>query len=137
MMTGTETGADAAIRNLSDESLSLTATAGDITLEATSINLRHAGVGTGEGNITLLASGEILLPQATDVKANNITLNGVVKAQSGSPATQHNLSLTAVDKITFAADRATTISGNDLTLISPNVQTDASTLASRLPRRAT
>ena len=63
------------------------------------------------------------------MKANNITLNGVVKAQSGSPATQYNLSLTAVDKITFAADRATTISGNDLTLISPNVQTAASTPA--------
>ena len=130
--TDTGTGADAAIRNVDNQSLSLTATAGDITLKAANTDLRHAdtgaGAGTGEGNLTLLASGNILFPQASNVDANNITLSGLVKAElaSGSSATPYNLSLEAVEKITFATGKPTTIEGIDITLASPTVQTTAS-----------
>ncbi len=132
-MSGTGTGATSAIRNIDNQSLTLTATTGNITLTAANIDLRHGdsggGAGTGEGNLALSTTaldGEILFPQATDVQANNITLGGIVKAESGDPAAavQHDLSLTARAQIIFAA--ATTISGADITLASPTAQTNAS-----------
>ncbi len=130
IMTGTGTEANATIRNIDNQSLTLNATGGDITLTAANIDLRHAdtgaGAGTGEGNLTLSATGDILFPQETTINANNLTLGGMVKAQSADASIKYNLSLIARAQIIFAADKATTISGADITLASPAAQTTAS-----------
>ncbi len=128
-MTDTGAGADAAIRNVANESLSLTATAGDIRLKAAKLNLRHANSSAGEGDLTLLASGDIVFAGAIQAEANNITLSGLVRAEivnANNAITRYNLSLEAREKITFAAGKDTTIRGNTITLTSPMVQTTAS-----------
>ena len=128
-MTDTGAGADAAIRNVANESLSLTATAGDIRLKAAKLNLRHANSSAGEGDLTLLASGDIVFAGAIQAEANNITLSGLVRAEivnANNAITRYNLSLEAREKITFAAGKDTTIRGNTITLTSPMEQTNAS-----------
>ena len=110
---------DTPIRNAGSQLLSLTATQGDITLAASTLSL-------SSGDLTLTTatdengvSGEILFPQNTFVFANNIALGGVVKAESGtSPLTQHNLEIRAFEQINFATNKPTTISGNNISIIS-------------------
>ncbi len=114
------------IGTLTLEATSLTL-AGDSAFSATTLTIMIATV-TGTGDLTLAAGTAILFPQDTNIEANNITLSGVVKAESGDPASpaQHDLTLTATEQLTFADDKATTISGADITLASPTVQTSAS-----------
>ena len=131
-MTGAGTGANAAIHNADNQSLTLSATTGNITLTAANIDLRHtgasAGDGTGEGNLTLTttnANGEILFGRNTIINANNITLGGIIKAESGATPTRHNLTLNARAQIIFPTTKPTSISGANIALVSPTAQTTA------------
>ena len=121
------TGAAAAIRNTDNQNLTLVATAGNISIGADTIDLQHGNTNTGTGDLSLSASGEIIFTKAADVKANDIAIGGVVRAQTITPATDdaeemvaanHNLSLTANGALNFAADKPTAISGADITLAS-------------------
>ncbi len=121
------TGAAAAIRNTDNQNLTLVATAGNISIGADTIDLQHGNTNTGTGDLSLSASGEIIFTKAADVKANDIAIGGVVRAQTITPATDdaeeivaasHNLTLTANGALNFAADKPTAISGADITLAS-------------------
>ena len=127
-MTSTRDNEAAAIHNVDNQSLTLMATAGNLTLATDNINLNYANSNTGLGNLTLSASGEILFPQRTTVRANNITLGGVIKAEStsGGITTQQFLTLTVRGQLSFATDKPTTITGRGITLTSPTAQTWAS-----------
>ena len=107
--------------------------AGSLTLNASNnitISSRHIDFFTGEVSpfdLTLIAGGATTFTQDTDIaRVRNLTLSGVVKAESGSGTpTQHNLKIVDTrGQLIF--DNATTISGADITLTSPTAQTTAS-----------
>ena len=102
----------------------------DLTMTATETVGIRGNFNFGAGNLVLSAD-TIIFPddEGTSIQANNITLSGTIKSESADQdgrITQQNLTLTATKQIIFANDKATTITGADITLISPTAQTTAS-----------
>ena len=84
------------------------------------LNVRHIDFAFNDPmDLTLIAGGRIVFTKGTSIRAKNITLGGTIKAESTDEdniTTQHNLSLDARGKMTFAADKATTITAANITL---------------------
>ena len=129
------TGADIAIGSAMDVTSSQ-----DLTMTATETVRIGGNFNFGAGNLVLSATNDIVFSddEGTTIQANNITLSGAVKSESTltstenhrdgtftttTTITQQNLTLTATGQIIFATDKATTISGADITLTSPTAQT--------------
>ena len=101
---------------------------GNLTLSATS------GIIFSAGNTDPSTSSVVPISGDISIQANNITLSGTIKAESIdidrnnaiTTITQDSLTLTASGQIIFANDKATTITGLNITLISPTAQTTAS-----------
>ena len=106
---GDGSGASSAITNTSSsEGLTLSATAGNITISADNIDLRHGG----EGSLNLSASGQVIFSKASVVRAHNITIGGDIRAAGA------DLTLNAANAIVLDAGKATSITAGTITLTS-------------------
>ncbi len=83
---------------------------GNITINASEIDFNLGSL--FDFSLTLAAAGEIIFVKNTNIRADNITLGGAVKAE------QHALLLEARNQLNFATSKATTIEGANITFIS-------------------
>ncbi len=105
---------------------------GDITITASRIYFssaeRQDADTTNSFDLTLSAEGEIIFDKEIDIFARNVIIGGTIRAQTIvrnqqgveiQVLTNYDVTINAIEFIQFATDKATTILGADIKLISP------------------